>query len=330
MNKSDFASIHDSNNINKYMLYKESAFEDNLNIWKVRPHIKAKYLLIHALNERTYKNYEFPFINEIQNIENICNTIFDYTKELVINFILDCQIYGYYNRKEANEIVAIFNETPTDEENFKTVINHAGIENYINATNFIPWMKNFGKLTHAKTIIGNDKTVRNQAFTYIYWSNYSIANMIKSKLFWNLVDDYIQEDRTIPRISFIEFNSIYMQIRFTNLRDTNNFLKNISQIKSEIKDKIQKIYKNRTEHYEEDIDVVGGRFYYLKKNLIEKQYSRRAKMEKSATATYNSDFYVADDLSELESDSISKLDYLDILEIFNSIYNKYNLDIIYN
>jgi hypothetical protein len=210
MNKSDFASIHDSNNINKYMLYKESAFEDNLNIWKVRPHIKAKYLLIHALNERTYKNYEFPFINEIQNIENICNTIFDYTKELVINFILDCQIYGYYNRKEANEIVAIFNETPTDEENFKTVINHAGIENYINATNFIPWMKNFGKLTHAKTIIGNDKTVRNQAFTYIFWSNYSIANMIKSKLFWNLVYDYIQEDRTLPRISFIEFNSIYM------------------------------------------------------------------------------------------------------------------------
>ena len=330
MNKSDFAKIHDSNNINKYMLYKESTFEDHLNIWKVRPHIKAKYLLIYGLNERTYKNYEFPFINETQNIENICNTIFDNNKEFVINFILDCQIYGYYNKEEANEIVKIFNETPTDEENFKNVVNNAGIENNINASNFISWIKNFGELTEAKTIIGNDETVRKQAFTYIYWSNYSISNMIKSKLFWNLVDDYNKKDTSIPRISFIEYNSIFMQIRYMNLGDTKNFLKNISQIKSEIKGKIQKKYEEKMSFYKEDIDVVGDRFYYLKKNLIEEQYSRRAKMEKSATATYNSDFYVADDLSELESESISKLDYPDIIEIFNSIYNKSNFDIIYN
>ena len=315
MNKDAFANIIKSTNT--FQIYAEYTFEGQMNFRKVPSHVKAKNLFMNGLNNNTYKNYEFPIKNtEIK--EKCYTTLNEIDVKLVTNFILDCQIYGYYSKKEAQDIVDLFIEEPTDEKDFQTAVSIARPGENINATNFMSWIKMYNNISDLtiKNITSNDKTNINQTFSYIYWSNFSSTNMIKINLFERILNNYNKRKLRF-RVAFIEFNAIYLQLRYY-LRNNEQ---NISEIKGNAKEKILEIYKNESEYYKNETDIVGNRFYYLKRNLIQNQYSRRATMEKSARAIYNSDFYVAEDLSELESNEISDFEYKDLIDKFNKTYD---------
>ena len=337
MNNNAFSNIHEPNNNNTFQMYKELTLEGFLNFRKIRDYNKAKFLFIHGLKENTYKNYEFPTTGF--DIEQKCYNIFDKNKNVITNFILDCQIYGYYNIEEAREIVEKFKENPQDEENFQTVVNYAGLENTLKASNFISWIKQFKNITDLKikSITGQDKNVRKQIFSYIYWSNFNISNLIMTRIFETIVNDIfyrvqLNESGSFRlTVSFIEFNALYLQLRFSNTNmNKTQIMKNINKMKSGIKEKIIEEYKNKSDTYAEPIDLVGDMFYYLKRNIIEKQKSRRAKITKSATDIYNSEFYGDQDESkEIESQQILDLKYLDLLNKFETIYNSSHFDVFY-
>jgi hypothetical protein len=336
MNNNAFANIHEPSNNNTFQLYKELTLEGLLNFRKIRSYTKAKYLFIHSLKERTYKNYEFPSTGF--DIEQKCSNIFDKNKNVITNFILDCQIYGYYNIEEAREIVEKFKENAKDEEIFQTVVNYAGLENTLNASNFISWIKQFKNIKdlEIKNITGRDKSVRKQIFSYIYWSKYNILNLIKTSIFEKIINDifyYASMNESSPfrfRISFIEFNAFYLELRLYNITMNETQLKeNIYTMKKSIKNKIKDGYEGEKNSYSQLIDLVGERFYYLKRNIIEKEKSRRAKMTKSAYDLYNSEFYNDDDLTEIESQEIYDLKYLDLLHTFEQIYDSPHFDVLY-
>ena len=106
-------------------------------------------------------------------------------------------------------------------------------------------------------------------------------------------------------------------------------MENINNMKSGIKQKIKEKYEKEEDTYDNPIDLVGDMFYYLKRNIIEKQKSRRAKMTKSATDIYNSEFYGDKDESKIESQQILDLKYSDLLVKFETIYNSPHFDVFY-
>ena len=328
MNKDAFDKIIKSSNT--FQIYAEYTFEGQMNFRKVASHVKAKNLFMNGLNNNTYKNYEFPIKNtEIK--EKCYTTLNEIDVKLVTNFILDCQIYGYYSKKEAQDIVDLFIEEPTDEKDFQTAVSIARPGENINATNFMSWIKMYNNISDLtiKNITSNDTTNINQMFSYIYWSNFSSTNMIKLNLFERILNNY-NTIRLGFRLAYIEFNAIYLQLRYF----IRNYSQNINEIKGNAKEAILDIYKNKKEYYTKPFDIVGNRFYYLKRNVIQYQYSLRATMEKSARAIYNSDFYVAEDLSELESKEISDFEYEKLIDQFNKIYdlflkNQSYFDVIY-
>ena len=324
MNKNSFIDIHNFNDINKFDLYMQLTHEKFLNFENIQDHTKAKYLFYYALNKKLYNIYEFP-IDEFNNniLKNKCKNVFPDINVLMTNFIIECQIYGDYKVENASKIANLFNDTSNNINNFQTVLDKAGLGNEnLTLDNFRNWIRknkeNINKPVQLK--IQNKKNYRTR-FIYIYWSEYNIFNRIKSILFERILRDLGNYENNILnlKVGMLLYNdAAYLELQFFENKNKGEFNE------TEILEIINGYYHSKEDNFTKLIDSIGNRFYYLIKNIINREYLRNKGLQTAATNFLISKIYEREELSKLEKKKkdISDLDYLELLNYFKDIYKE--------
>jgi len=330
---SKFSEIFE--NKEKFNLYMQSALEDNLNVNKINIDVKARYLLYYSLNKNMFKNYEFnKDYNNTIIIDQKCNDIFKEYSNLVTQNNIYCLIYGNYNETQANRIVDILNKHQGD--SFNNVLDSVKLN--IKEDNFIDWMiyqdLSFinNKTIKNDSIKSNDSGFKNHMFIYIYFSNYNITNKILISIYKKMIGHKNRENNGYSLTFDIHsYNGIYLVIHVHSYRNT------IDKYfyEENIKNNIIKIIEEKKDNYTARFDVVGNRFYYIIKNIINQQYLKSNDMESKVKILLNSQLYasavdVNDELSQKEIKELKKMTYDELIMDFKDIINNYTIFIEYN
>ena len=175
----------------RFELYMQSALEDNLNSQKTDMIKKAKYLFYESLNKNMYRHFEFPQeLNNTKIFNEKCNSTSNFTifSQVITEYIINCFIFGYYNKTQANEIVNIFNKSHNN--NFDNALVYAGLtDKNLKEDNFTKWITQQdlsfinNKEIKNDIIISKDSQFERLRFIFLYWSKYSNENRINIILF---------------------------------------------------------------------------------------------------------------------------------------------------
>ena len=326
MDKNAFAEIHNKD-INKFELYKNYVYEKFLA--EPPTNKKANYYFYFALNEEIYKTFDL----KLRNNGSICYNIFKDINKLMTNFLIDGQIYGYYEQNQAQNIANLFNNKENDETHFSLVLDKAGLINEnLSSSTFRQWMRkeNLNIKSIKKKIKINDKT-KNNRFIYIYWDNYTIINRVKSNIFEKIINTHMQPSEEYKvDLRIVYYNrKIYLAFNLYFNNSKNNHEKDTVSIIQELRNKINDTIYNSKKYYEKDIDSIGNRIYYLINNMIELQYLRTRDMVSSAISLLYSEMYNADNYKALEKEShnLKEFEYNNFLNIYKIISDQYYIDI---
>ena len=333
MDKKSFEEIN--SDINKFNLYKHYAYEKYLSTVSI--HRKARFLFYYGLNEKMYnKTYNF----HLEDIEK-CYDVFKETNKLMTDFLIDGQIYGYYEEAQAQKIANLFNDTGNDETVFLSVLDKAGLsKENLSASTFRQWIRKKKTLNEIKSIkkqIINNNNRKDNRFIYIYWDNYTIINRVKSYIFKEIVNRKIQKIQPSKEyklnLNIIFHNNIYMVFKLDFNNSENNHKNNTTEnLIEELKIIINETINNSTNYFEEEIDSIGNRLYYLIKSMIDLQYLKTRDMISSAISHLYSDFYTADNFTTLKNNSqnLKESKYNSFLSLSSKISDQYYIDIYFH
>jgi hypothetical protein len=329
MDKNSFEEIH--RDINKFNLYKHYAYEKFLAFAPISK--KARFLFYFGLNENIYnKTYDF----HLEDIEK-CYDVFKEINKLMTNFLIDGQIYGYYDKNQSEIIANLFSDRKNDETDFSSVLDIAGLSNKnLNSSVFRKWIRK-KNLKEIKSIKKQIKIIDNKTknrFIYIYWDNYNLTNRAKSFIFKEIINRHMQPSNEYKlkfNLDFFNYNNIYMVFNLYYNNSENIPKNNTEIIIKELKKIIEKTFnadKNK-KYYEEEIDSIGNRLYYLIKNMIEMQYLKAGNMVSSAINHLFSELYDANNFKifEEESKKLKENNYTLILNFSSTISDQYFIDI---
>ena len=333
MDKNSFEEIH--NNINKFELYRNYAFENYLVAASIKS--KANYLFYSGLNEEIYnKRYDLQ-LNDIEKCHK--DTKDKDINKLMTNFLIDGQIYGYYDKNQAQIIANLFNDRINDETDFSSVLDIAGLSNKnLNSSVFRKWIRK-NNLEDIKSIKKKIKIIDNKTknrFIYIYWDNYNLTNRAKSFIFKEITNRHLKPNREYNfNLDFFNYNNIYLvfNLNYNNSESSheNNNENNTQSLIQKLKEIIEKTFnnKNTTDYYKYKLDSIGDRLYYLIKNMIEMQYLKAGDMVSSAVSHLYSELYDANNFKmfEEESKKLKENNYSLILNFISTISNQSYIDI---
>ena len=317
--KDTFVAIH-NNNDEILELYFQSALSDYVNARKESID-REKFFLYYSLNENIYKYYDFPpNLNNLVNYQNFCNySVPELIYNTITNYLIDGQIYGYCTKDKAIEIANLFNESEHDEEKFKTTLQNAGLDKEnLTANEFRNWifMQNTNFYNKQIKTITTNKTLLNSKYRYIFWSDYSNVNRVKSSVFFHIINGLKTIDNFSLNYYFIYYNATYF---FMGIRkNSSQTFPNDNSTFDHIKEMILKKYSSLKSHYNSRLDVVGSRFYHLIKNTITQQYILPRDMENNAMKLLRSDLYVPFNIEELDKKA-KELKEMDYQELYNHL-----------
>ena len=330
--KDTFETIHNTND-EILELYIQSALSDYV---KVRMDFsnREKFFLYYSLNEHIYNIYEFPpELKNLDDYQQFCNySSPDSIYNTITNYLIDGQIYGYYTKDKAIEIANLFKENEHDEENFETTLQNAGLsKENLSANNFRNWifMQNTDIFNKQIKTITTNKTLNNSKYRYIFWSDYSSVNRVKSSVFFHIIDGLKAIDNYSLNYYIIYYNATYF---FMGIRKyPNQTFPNDNSTFDHIKEKILEKYNSLKSHYNSRLDVVGSRFYYLIKNTITQQYILPRDMENNAMKLLKSDLYVPVNLEELnkKAKELKEMNYQELYNHFKDICFKNYIEAYY-
>ena len=279
---------------NKAELYNESLFEDFLNFEDTNYSTITRFYFKNFLaNGKMYNKYKFvkEFNDSIYDysINEISNVFFG---KFITSFIIDSHIYGDCNEERAIIIVDIFKENKEDEKNFNKTLSLAGYnteKDEINIYNFISATRNISQLSNRSNMcedeILSNKRNNKTLIRYFYYKDYNLPNY----LMFSLLSKMLSSDKGKSKFSSFELetvgflrNATYFQFIMT--KKSNAKSEDFNKLKYLVNSTL--LAKNRT--YIEDIDVVGDRFYYLKRNLANALFKRRDNFNEKAIYYLNS------------------------------------------
>ena len=331
MDKNSFEEIH--NNINKFELYKNYAYENYLVAYSIQG--KANYLFYCGLNEEIYNKRFDLQLNDIEKCHK--DTKDKDINKLMTNFLIDGQIYGYYDKNQSEIIANLFSDRKNDETDFSSVLDIAGLSNkHLNSSVFRKWIRK-KNLKEIKSIKKQIKIIDNKTknrFIYIYWDNYNLTNRAKSFIFKEIINRHMQPSNEYKlkfNLDFFNYNNIYMVFNLYYNNSENIPKNNTEIIIKELKKIIENTFNNdiNKKYYEEEIDSIGNRLYYLIKNMIEMQYLKAGNMVSSAINHLFSELYDANNFKifEEESKKLKENNYTLILNFSSTISDQYFIDI---
>ena len=250
---------------NRFEIYRDFVLEELLNSNYYTDNMKLKYTFFGAItndknknedSKNKYKNLppiyditKFPYDSFVNITYNEINK--DKDLKLDIYSIKYIFLFGYYDKSDALDIYKIFNTNISN--NFEIPLDIANFNfSEINDTNFVDWVLEKPIIKSNQNIICN---TNNKAINrFIFFTEFNLKDSCLSQM----LKDILNEEKNMRQndISVNLLNQKYIYIRFTFYNKTieNNDFRN---------DLIT--WLGSYEEMENQIDVIGDRFYYLLK-----------------------------------------------------------------
>ena len=239
----------------KFEIYRDIAIEDFLKFGRCSNFVKLKNTFFETIT-KDQNNIKPPIYNYCNfPIDSFININLNDIKldiiELDLFIIKHIFIFGYYNKSEAYEIYKLFNSTnnfilPLIKSNFTW--------SDTNDSNFVSWItvkpipyKNFRTTCN----INKYKTIR-----FIYFKEYNL----EVECLTQILTDILSKDKNLIEndisIELLNQKSVYLLFYFNNETINNEeFIKNL------------KLWLEEHKEMEEEVDIIGDKFYYVFKGI---------------------------------------------------------------
>ena len=252
-NLTDFSSNNE--------IYKNEAFDEYFIYNKNHIGRISQYYLFTKLKNNLYNTYEF-FPEEFE--EEYYQKCIDHIEEeyeSLITFIINGYIYGNCNKTKAEAIYHLFEieDISLKFNELLRVVNNKKT----NASEFVKWVTQIDTLNKSENITINRKILNN---TYIH--NISVTyiafneSLLDITLFENVLNKAKRNNLFLVNEYLFNYGYKYFELMF-NLED-NDMSKTYDKIvEDEWSDRLDSCYD-----YNRDVDNIGNRYYYLKKNFV--------------------------------------------------------------
>ena len=257
-----------------YEIYKDYALENLANFENSSLSTILKYEFFKYI---TNQSSDFPPIYNFMDFkkskfENYTEMNIDYINNINIPIIYTF-IMGFYEKEEAMKLYEIFRNYSSTAHFQSTLLLAEYNDNKIKGDQFVdavidkPGLKKTIKIPYPKI---------NDSYSYSFMSFVPFSDY--NRIPFEMLSRIMQEDRR-GHIYVEVMNQKYVYLRFNFLNIVYN---STEQVKQYIINRIGKIKENITE----PIDVLGGRFYHLVKNM-EIEYTKNPTDLKSAALEYS-------------------------------------------
>ena len=199
------------------------------------------------------------------------------------------------------------------------LLSKANLTNFnLTSSNFQEWMTQKYDLVGNKTINDSNCTDDNiSEYIFIHWSSFNLIDLIRANVLDVIINNNEYNDKTNKNSTnstlikskvfsqgeiYIQFNLYNKSINYTNI--------------------IKDILSNNKPIYNDMIDSIGNRLYYLLKSLTINQYAKREDLKSSAITI--SDIMTHDIIDTRELDNCKNKNYDEINNTTITNLEKYN------
>ena len=270
-----FINKNDVINANNFAIYRDYALEEFLNFDEVDPKekLKLKYYKFLTDNETDfppiYNYYNFPK-NDFENITiNETKYLSYLNTPIVRGFIL-----GYCEESQAQEISDLFHQNIPDNFN-PTLLEANYVESKINPSIFVKSCLDRPDRDELKKENNTQEITNGRTYSFIHFAYYTH----KSRIAIELLKKIFAQGRGY-KVECVNQRKIYLRISFAT-RDYDDTSQVIDILISEL--------KKREVNYTKDVDVVGDRYYYVKKN-VDSEYSKNPYTIRDTAINFSSNF----------------------------------------
>ena len=308
-----FINKNDVINETNFAIYRDYALEEFLNFDEVDPKekLKLKYYNFLTDNETDfppiYNYYNFPK-NDFENITiNETKYLSYLNAPIVRGFIL-----GYCEESQAQEISDLFHQNIPDNFN-PTLIEDNYVASKINPSIFVKSCLDRPDRDELKKENNTQEITNGRTYSFIHFAYYTH----KSRIAIELLKKIFAQGRGY-RVECVNQRKLYLRISFAT-RDYSDTSQVIDILISEL--------NKREVNYTKDVDVVGDRYYYVKKN-VDSEYSKTpfTIRDTAINLSFNFMFRIFQEIQDFNYE-IDKYDYkgfknamIEILEKKKNLY----------
>ena len=269
-NSTDFLSNNE--------IYKNEAYDDFLIVSDGIPDI-SRYYFYSELKNNLFNKYEF-FPEEFEEV-HFKKCIQNLNIKNLTTFIINGYIYGYYTKEEAENIFNLF-EKGNRSEKFNELLDNVN-NNEIRSVNFTDWIREIKDLNENRDNnisikLYNNTDNLNYGTRYIVFPNDKILNI---SLFVTILHNIqSQEHCRIINFEMLLYKNIFFEILL--------YAKKGDETKGDLipNDKfLEEQWKMKLKDYNEfnrNVDNIGNRYYYIKKNFVLILYKQQASLRQRA------------------------------------------------
>jgi len=260
-------------------IYKNEAYDDFLIVTDGISDI-SRYYFFSKLKNNLFNKYEF-YPEEFEE-EHYNNCTSNLNVKNLTTFIINGYIYGYYTTEEAEKIFNLF-EKGNRTEKFNELLDIVNNKE-IRSTNFSDWIREIKDLDENKDInisikLYNNSDNLNYGTRYIVFPNDLILNI---SLFVTILQNIQSQDHCrIINFEMFLYKNIFFEILL--------YAKNGDETKGDLipNDKfLEEQWKMKLKDYNEfnrNVDNIGNRYYYIKKNFVLILYKQQASLRQRAS-----------------------------------------------
>ena len=293
----------DSNN----EIYKNETFDDFFIYNKNHFGEIAQYYLFSKLKNNLYNRYEF-FPEEFEQeyyqkcIENIKEEY-----ESLTTFIIYGYIYGNYNKTKAEEIYNLF-EIEDISLKFNELLRNV-YNTETNASDFVKWVVQINTLNKSENITINKKIFNNTdmpniTVTYIAFNE----SLLDITLFESVLNKAKRNNFFLMNEYLFMYGYKYFELMF-DLEDNS-----MSKTYDKLVEEEWSIRLDSCYDYNRDVDNIGNRYYYIKKNFVSSLEKEQTSLKQRAL----------DELREFQSKN-TIIDPAEVMKEYEAKYHNVTL-----
>ena len=273
-------------------IYKTEVFDDIFLYNKLHVNYMFRYYFYWRLKNNLFNKYEFyPEKFENEYYDECIKNLDDELKNLTY-FIINGFIYGYYNEEKAQDISDLF-ETNYDLNIFKKLSNYTNNMEVIDLKpeEILYWIKEIKELNDNDEIDipvdVYDKTdtydCANVGTSYIKFTSPDLSDL-NLTLFSSILEkvDYGEQ---ILSINLLIYKDIYFEFILLD-ENLDEIIPNITQLEKAWNNTL-----NNTFEYNNGVDNIGNRYYYVKKNFASTLIKEQTSLKQKAIEVSKGYFY---------------------------------------
>ena len=271
-NSTDFISNNE--------IYKNIVFDEFINYDKSKILDISQYYFFLELKNHVFNRYEF-YPDEFDY--KTCIQDLDLELDNLKTFIINGYIYGYYTEKEAEKIAELF-DTNYTKDNFEKLLNNVNNSELFEKTPeyYVNWSKEIKKLneSYQKNI---SVKVYNKSDEDLYCYNIGMSfikfneSELDIYLFKSLLDK-VDYDKNLISIRMFKYSDIFLQFEFYD-NNISSQIPDDNLLKGNWEHILDKLF-----HFNDDVDNIGNRYYYVKKNFLSTLFVQQTSLKRRAIA----------------------------------------------